>query len=249
MMRTLCASMAALAFWSGAAEAACPAPQPSLIFASCAGTTHTELILLEPGAGVPEVSDSGTELIVTGTYTSGEKVEPEGFVLDRGDAYDPYVQGWDGLLLLSEHGLLTIAHVERVPLGEKTYNMRDRDERREFVEQSTNQKYSAIQSHLLIVDGEVDVRDQPAAPRFRRRIIFSDAEGHYGVYDSAPRTQTLFEAATEVAARFAPEMAFNLDMGSYDYCSLTVEGLDVPCGVLSREQTGKLSNVLVFHQD
>lgn len=233
---------------SGNAVAECPPPQPTLLFASCAGTTHTELVLLAADEGVSSPSDSGRELVVTGAYTSGENHEPEGFVLDRGNPFDPYIQGWDGLLLLSDHGLLTLAHVERVPLGEKVYNMRDRDERREFVEEATSQNYSAIQSHLLIVDGGVDVRDQPGAPRFRRRVLFSDAEGNYGLYDSSPRALTLFEAAQEVSRLYRPEMAFNLDMGSYDYCSQSVDGLEIPCGSLERTQTGKLSNVLIFHQ-
>ena len=234
---------------TGEAVADCPPPQPSLLFASCAGTTHAELVVLGAGEGVSAPSDTGRELVVTGTYTSGEKHEPEGFVLDRGEAFDPYIQGWDGLLLLSEQGLLALAHVERALLDDKTYNMRDRDERRAFVEEATKQKYSAIQSHLLIVDGAVDVREQPDAPRFRRRVLFSYSNGNYGLYDSSPRALSLFEAAQEVAKLFGPEMALNLDMGSYDYCSQSVDGLEIPCGSLDRSQTGKLSNVLIFHQE
>ena len=48
------------------------------------------------------------------------------------------------------------------------------------------------------------------------------------------------EAARDVARRFNPKMALNLDMGSYDFCN---EG-GRNCGALSLEETGKLSNVL-----
>ena len=60
---------------------------------------------------------------------------------------------------------------------------------------------------------------------------------------------TLFEAAKEVADLYDPTMAFNLDMGSYDYCALTTDGTETNCGDLSRGATRKLSNILVFTQD
>lgn len=248
MRRLVWAGIMVLAPAAGAAEAACLPPQPSLIFASCTGSVRAELVLLGPGTGVPDAIPA-TGLAVTGTYTSGEEPEPEGFVMDRGTAVDPYIQGWDGLLLLDVSGAPTLAHVERVSLGDETYNLRKTSERRAFVEQASQQTYSAIQSHLLIVDGEVDVREQVDAPRFRRRILFTGNDGMFGVYDSSPRALTLYQAATELAARFAPEMAFNLDMGSYDYCSHKANGVEISCGALERSQTGKLSNILVFHQD
>lgn len=194
-------------------------------------------------------SPAAISLTVTGTYTSGEKVEPEGFVMDRGSPYDPYPQGWDGLLLLTDEGAVSIHHVERLLFDGTLYNLKQRDDRRSFVEMAKRANLSAIQSHLIVVDRKVDVSKKPGAPRTRRRVLFTDADGHYGLYDSSPRTQTLYEAAVEVAARFAPEMALNLDMGSYDYCALSKGNVTINCGALDREQTAKLSNVLVFRQD
>jgi hypothetical protein len=41
-------------------------------------------------------------------------------------------------------------------------------------------------------------------------------------------------------------MALNLDMGSYDYCQRAQDGAVSGCGGLDRDDTGKLSNLLVL---
>jgi len=237
---------------SGSATAAtCPAANDSLLFNSCNASTHAALVLLAPDATIPDnlATSDKTTLVVTGAYTSGEKVEPEGFVLDHGEAYDPYIQGWDGLLLITPEGELSLHHVSRVRFRGGLSNLRDRGQRRAFVARARQIGLSAIQSHLLITDGALDVRDVSGAPRFRRRILFSYQDGEYGIFDSGSRALTLFEAAEEVAALYNPYMAFNLDMGSYDYCALTDAGRETNCGDLTRSATQKLSNILVFTQD
>ena len=237
---------------SGRSHAAqCPVTDEHLLFNSCTASTHADLLLIAPDATVPAdlASTDNTTLVITGAYTSGEKVEPEGFVLDHGKPYDPYVQGWDGLLLITPEGDLSLHHISRVKFRGALSNLRDRGQRRAFVARAKQLGLSAIQSHLLITDGALDVREVSGAPRFRRRIIFSYMDGGYGIYDSGERALTLFEAAKEVAALYDPGMAFNLDMGSYDYCALTTEGTETNCGELNRSATRKLSNILVFRQD
>jgi hypothetical protein len=231
--------------------AGCPSPDAGLLLDSCETRTRADLILLDPDDGVPAglLDAQQTTLVVTGAYTSGEKVEPEGFVLDHGSPYDPYIQGWDGLMLITPEGDLSLHHVARVKFRGSQSNLRDRAQRRAFVVRAKQLGLSAIQSHLLITDGNLDVRNVAGAPRFRRRIVFSYKDGGYGIFDSGPRALTLFEAATEVAKQYAPHMAFNLDMGSYDYCAMTREGRTSDCGSLDRSQTAKLSNILVFTQD
>ena len=208
-------------------------------------------MLIEPDATIPDnlASSDKTTLVITGAYTSGEKVEPEGFVLDHGKPYDPYIQGWDGLLLITPEGDLSLHHVSRVKFRGGLSNLRDRGQRRAFVARAKQLGLSAIQSHLLITDGALDVRAVSGAPRFRRRILFSYKDGGYGIFDSGERALTLFEAAKEVADLYDPAMAFNLDMGSYDYCALTTDGTETNCGDLTRSATRKLSNILVFTQD
>lgn len=243
---------AVFAVAAGQAQAGvCPPNSASLLLDSCTAPTRADLIVLDSNASVPAVASdpNQTMLVVTGAYTSGEKVEPEGFVMDHGKAYDPYIQGWDGLLLITQEGDLSLHHVARVKFRGSQSNLRDKAQRRAFVARAKQLGLSAIQSHLLITDGALDVRNVPGAPRFRRRIVFSYADGGYGIYDSGQRALTLFEAASEVEAQYAPHMAFNLDMGSYDYCALTTEGRETTCGSLSRAATRKLSNILVFTQD
>ena len=237
---------------SGRSHAAtCPVSDDSLLFNSCTASTHADLLLIAPDAAVPDdlAPADKTTLVITGAYTSGEKVEPEGFVLDHGKPYDPYIQGWDGLLLITPEGDLSVHHVSRVRFRGGLSNLRDRGQRRAFVARAKQLGLSAIQSHLLIADGALDVRDVSGAPSFRRRILFSYKDGGYGIFDSGERALTLFEAATEVADLYDPAMAFNLDMGSYDYCALTTDGTETNCGDLSRSATRKLSNILVFTQD
>jgi len=223
----------------------------ALLLDSCKATTRADLVLLVSDKIIPGdlASPEKTTLVVTGAYTSGEKVEPEGFVIDHGRPYDPYIQGWDGLLLITPEGDLSLHHVSRVKFRGSQSNLRDRAQRRAFVARAQQLGLSAIQSHLLITDGVLDVRDVASAPRFRRRILFSYEDGGYGIYDSGVRSLTLFEAAKDVAQQFNPRMAFNLDMGSYDYCALTRDGREDVCGTLDRSRTAKLSNILVFTQD
>ena len=100
------------------------------------------------------------------------------------------------------------------------------------------------QSHLLIVDGQIDVRPQEDAPAFVRRMLFTDPEG-FGVYQTR-WPETLHDAARRLARAVAPRMALNLDMGSYDYCQGATKGVESSCGGLSRDNTSKLSNFLVL---
>ena len=247
LARAVAAALASLA--PATAAHACPEGEGTLLLSSCDGPVRASLTLLPDGEGVPlpDLPGEGETLTVTGAYTSGERVEPEGFVLDRGAAFDPYPQGWDGLLVLAPDGAVSLHHVERVSLGDDIWNLRDRDERRAFLDHAETGELSAIQSHLLIVDGALDVRPRAGAPRFRRRLLFTTAEGGFGLWDSgAPLT--LHEAAVALAAAHAPAMALNLDMGSYDFCErATAEGRET-CGVLGREATAKLSNVLTFER-
>ncbi len=252
MRRLNCLSLAVSALLSGQAHAvACPPASDGLLLDSCEASTRADLVVLEPNAVIPAdlAVPEKTTVIVTGAYTSGEKVEPEGFVMDHGRPYDPYIQGWDGLLLITPSGELSLHHVARVRFRGALSNLRDKAQRKAFVVRAKQLGLSAIQSHLLIVDGALDVRDVAGAPRFRRRILFSYSDGGYAIFDSGTRAMTLFEAAQEVAARYSPDMAFNLDMGSYDYCSVTRNGREDVCGTLDRSRTAKLSNILVFTQD
>ncbi len=118
------------------------------------------------------------------------------------------------------------------------------DQRRAYVAEASAHGLSVLQSHLLIVDGRVDVRPQEDAPVFIRRMLFIDDEG-FGLYQTR-WPKSLHDAAQQLAEALAPRMALNLDMGSYDYCLRAEDGADTGCGGLDRDDTGKLSNLLVL---
>jgi len=237
---------------SSAAAAAdeCVADTPGLLFASCAGQSSAELALNPEDTVIarPDLPSSASGLIVTGSYTSGDRHEPEGLYIGKGKVLDPYIQGWDGLALIDRAGRLSLHHVERVTKDGERWNLRRRLARLAFVSRTKAEKWSALQSHLLIVDGRVDTKPRDGARRFRRRVLFSLADGSYGVWQSQVPL-TLHDATVDVAERFAPVMALNLDMGSHDFCERFESGKTMQCGLLDLDQTGILSNVIVFSQE
>ena len=220
---------------------ACPT-DARVLFVSCNTPVSAKLTSLE-GAPAPEGPDNS--LTVTGTYSSGDRFGIEGIAIDAGKMISRRFQSWDGLAVITPEGRLSLHHVERVSLGGHTFNLRNAHERQAFEKTARQRRLSAIQSHLLITDGEVDVRDQPGQPRFRRRMLFMTREGDVGVFDTGGEALTLFDAAAALHEAVAPEMAFNLDMGSYDYCVWN-KGDMKNCGRLNRSSTGILTNVLVF---
>ena len=135
-------------------------------------------------------------------------------------------------------------NVAQVQLDDTTFNLREKAQRDNFISQATISELSIIQSHLLISDGHLDLRELPDQPRFRRRILFSTETGDIGIFDTSPDALTLFEAAIALEALARPVMALNLDMGAYDYCARNDGGNLGNCGLLSRRKTEILTNVL-----
>ena len=220
---------------------ACPTDS-RVLFVSCSTPVSTSFASLD---GTPAPEGPENSLTITGTYSSGDRFGIEGIAIDAGTMISRRFQGWDGLAVITPEGNLSLHHVERVSLEGTTFNLRNAGERQAFEKKAGQRKLSAIQSHLLITDGKVDVRDQPGQPRFRRRILFMTRDGDIGVFDTGGQALTLFDAATALQEAAAPEMAFNLDMGSYDYCLWNRGGMK-NCGRLNRDSTGILTNVLVF---
>lgn len=246
--RTIAAGMLLAFTGEGAAQAAdCFDTEAGILLASCTAPTTAELRLVDENGIEPDMPEDAERLLaVTGSYTSGEKREPEGLFILGGEALDPHPQGWDGLALIDARGRLTVHHVERIMAGDDLWNLREGWSRKAFVKASKALGWSAFQSHLLVVDGKVDTRARDNAPRFKRRLLFTREDGTFGLYETAPLT--LHDAALDIAERFAPVMALNLDMGSYNYCR-DLSGSDArDCGVLGDDYTDKLSNIIVFRQ-
>lgn len=244
-----------LACLAAGGAAACPEPSEELVFHSCWGEAEARIALLpEETLGPPP--ESGVRIAVTGAYTAeeardgdaegaGPRPNPVGFFMHEGRLVNPNMTRMDGMLIVDPGaGTLSLHNRAAVELGGRTYNLRRVAPRRDFAAEARERGLSVLQSHLLIIDGKPDVSDVEDAPEFRRRILFTDADG-YGVFETAGAV-TLYDAAMALDERHDPQMALNLDMGSYDFCFRAEDGVERRCGVVARQDTGKLSNLIVL---
>jgi hypothetical protein len=227
----------------------CPSEDGHLLFHSCHGPAKAELLLLPEEAGTVEVPRTGRTLVIGGGYTGADQRDgglpnPVGLFVDQGRVISPHLARMDGILVIGPKGELRIHHATRVPHDGGTADLTDSVQRLDFAARAAEQGLSVMQSHLLIANGRIDVREQDDAPTARRRMLFSGPDG-WGVYQTSGAS-TLFDAAGDLMRRFRPEMAMNLDMGSYDYCVESRGGVVANCGVLGVGDTAKLSNLLRF---
>lgn len=242
----LLASMAA-----PAAAGNCPPADPRLLFHNCRGPSAVELLLLPEDSGRLSTARAAEVLVVSGAYTGADtrdegRPNPVGLFVDDGRVISPNLARMDGVLVIGPDGQPEIFHRERVPLRGRLADLTDPDQRIDFAYWAAEHGRSVMQSHLLIVDGRLDLGQQPDAPTARRRMLFI-GPGGWGVYETAEAV-TLFDAAYEVQQRYHPRMAINLDMGSFDYCVLVRDGVAETCGVLGPAQIDKLSNLLRFRR-
>ena len=248
-MRWAAAVLPGLALLAAPAMA-CPEPSEELIFHSCWGDARADLVLLPEDQPLPDPPEQGLRLIVTGAYTGRDarapgRPAPVGLYMSDGRLVNRNMSRMDGLLIVDpDAGTLTLHDRGAVPREADTLNLRQVEPRREFVDHAAAAGLDVLQSHLLVIDGESDVTDVPDAPRFRRRILFTDDHG-FGLFETAGAV-TLYAAAARLEQAVAPDMALNLDMGSYDFCLRQEDGVERLCGLLDRGQIGKLSNLLML---
>jgi hypothetical protein len=229
---------------------ACPPPSAELLFHSCWGDARLTAALLPEERALAVLPALSRGVAATGVYTAKEPradglPKPVGVFVHRGQVINPNLGRMDGILLIDPvTGQPQLHHRRRVGLAGQSYDLTDLGRRRAFLSQAASSGVSVLQSHLLIVDGRVDVRPQEAAPVFARRILFTDDLG-FGLFQT-PASDTLRGAAERLAVKFAPRMALNLDMGSYDFCLAVDGGVETNCGFLGRGDTAKLSNLLLL---
>jgi len=228
-----------------ASSAAADCAKEHTLFTACEGTVNAQLLVLpqEPSTTFHSASRIVT---VTGTYSSGDRFGIEGLALKDGEVISSRFQGWDGGLLISPDGTPQIVNVARLKLHNERYNLKSSADRSAFVKAAKTEKTSFIQSHLLITEGRLDTREVEGAPKFRRRILYSDSQGAISLYDSGTERLTLYEAARELFGNHNAHMALNLDMGSYDFCQIVTENHVENCGVLASETDSRLTNLLRF---
>jgi hypothetical protein len=239
-----------LAILAAYPAAACPPPSDKLLFHSCWGRGHLAIRLLPEDLPLHGPADTVVRLTVTGAYTARENREgglpkPVGMFVHDGAVINPNLGRMDGILLVDPGtGQPELHHRARLRLGDRDFDLRSLDQRRAFVAEAMARSLSVAQSHLLIVDGRVDVRSQEDAPAFVRRMFFIDKSG-FGLYETV-WPETLWDAARQLADALAPQMALNLDMGSYNYCQRAKNGVENGCGGVDRSEIEKLSNLLVL---
>ena len=238
---------AVLAVLASVPALACPSEGGRLLFHSCHGPAAVELLLLPEEAEALSAPPEGESLAVTGGYTgtdmrAGGHPNPVGLFVDDGRVVSPNLARMDGILVIDAEGQPRIHQSTRVSLRDGVADLTDADQRLDFADWASENGLSVLQSHLLIVDGRLDVRPQVDAPKALRRLLFTDRHG-WGIYQSTDPV-TLFDAGFELQQRHRPTMAINLDMGSFDYCIAGDAGLPTKCGFLDAGQTDKLSNVI-----
>ena len=250
MIRRLAALLLLLPAASLAAPAAaCPPASDALLFHSCWGEARLELLLLPEDLPLPTTPVSD-HLIVTGAYTGRDTREngapnPVGLFMHHGKVVNPNLGRMDGIVVIQPaNGQPEVHHRARLRFAGQTYDLRELDQRRAFLNAASAEGLSVLQSHLLVADGATDLRPDEDAPLFVRRFLFTDEFG-FGVYQTSS-PMTLFDAAEEIRKALAPRMALNLDMGSYDYCQRIEQGTESSCGSLDIGGASKLSNLLML---
>lgn len=240
-------TVAVLGLPFSAMAAQCPEEDGKVLFHSCHGEARAELILLPEGKAALARSAPGRTLVVSGAYTGADQREgglpnPVGLFVDMGRVINPNLARMDGILVIGKDGQPRLYHATSVPFRGETADLTEAAQRLDFAAHAAQDGVSVMQSHLLIFNGQVDFGPQDDAPTARRRMFFSGPEG-WGVYQTAG-AMTLYEAAMELKERFQPDMALNLDMGSYDYCLSMHDAATTLCGVLGAGDIAKLSNAL-----
>jgi hypothetical protein len=217
----------------------CPARAQASVFHSCEIPAVVDLqfhpLKLEHGA---------TDILsVTGAYSSADRFGVEGLAIDAERLVSSRFQGWDGFLLVSPDGTPQVFNASDIQLGDRAFNLKRQPDRRDFVAAARAGGYSLIQSHLLIVDGALDVRQVDNARRFVRRMFFTDQAG-WGVYETKSAV-TLYDAALEIQEALNPDMVLNLDMGAYNYCQKNTPDGFKSCGDLFTNAEN-LTNVITI---
>lgn len=232
-------SLAPIAMAQGQENQQCPY-SPSILLHSCKGDISVRLRVL-PDEGADKVEHL---LTVAGTYSSGDRFGIEGLVIKSGKSISRRYQNWDGVLIIDPNGSPALYHAKNVTVDGENFNLKDQPLRDAFVTKAKAAGVTVLQSHLLITDGVLDLKDVDGAPRFKRRLLVTLKDGSFAIWETA-QAETLYDAAHQLQEELAPIMALNLDMGAYDYCVSGPQGAQKDCGGLLVSKD-KLTNLLEF---
>ncbi len=176
----------------------------------------------------PEDADPTSSLIVAGTYSSADRHGIEGIALIDGILKSKRLQSWGGILV-TDQGKAQIYPTAAVEYAGEFFDLTTSNRLYSFIELAKAKRLSVLQSHLLIHNGKLDLNYIHNAPKFVRRILFTNIDGSVGIWQSE-KAETLYEATRQLRSEQNPNMAFNLDMGAYDFCRQSVDSKIENCG-------------------
>jgi hypothetical protein len=232
--------------WAMAAPGPC-IQGPGVIASVCPGQGRAEILLLPEDAWRIDDAPRGA-VTVTGAYTGADTrptgaPKPVGVFILRGERISLELARMDGLLVTRLDGAARISTIAGARIGDEAFDLQTLGGRVAFARRAEDVGASAFQSHLLIRDGALDLRAVDGAPVARRRVLFQRADGALAIWEGRG-AMTLFAAASALMADHVPVMALNLDMGGHDFCEIEEENGPAPCGLLTRNGMGRMSNVL-----
>ncbi len=184
-------------------------------------------------------------LEMTGTYTSPFNF-PTGLFIVDGKIINPVLQKWEGLLIVDASGKLYIKDLTALEYNFRRFDItHSYQDYRDFLRLAEKERWSVLQTHLIVKRSEVDA--SPALQRrFRRRAIFQDSSHTIFVYDSFEEQPTLYELAQTLQQQYGAVAAVNLDMGPFGYAARYENGQRVEL-FMGKAKNIQLSNIIVFN--
>ncbi|MEM6973300.1 MAG: hypothetical protein AAF577_10895 [Pseudomonadota bacterium] len=242
--------LAVAPFLTAAAEATpCEAPLDTL-YHGCAGRDAARVFLVPDDLPLP-TTGVASAIIVTGSYT-GRDTRPEGtpapvgIAVVEGRVIGRTLARMDGILLIGADGAPRLMRSDAVVLDGQNYDLRQPTVRARFLEAASGAGVSALQSHLLVINGAVDTRPVDGAPMATRRVFYQKGDT-FGLWESEGAL-TLDQAAREIARTIVPDMALNLDMGSFNLCLARSGDEQRDCGLNANGWETRLSTLLMLYR-
>ncbi|MBX2932007.1 MAG: hypothetical protein KF781_08690 [Chitinophagaceae bacterium] len=169
---------------------------------------------------VKNLPNAKNRIVISGTYTSPYSL-PAGLAVDKGETINPYIQKWDGLLLIDKNSKPHILNIEELSFNFKSFKIKSNfSDYLKFVEVLKENKISIIQSHLIVYNDTICVEKDLKQAKTRRRAIFETKDKGIHIFDSFDKNFSLYELADYVIENYGATRAINIDMGDYNYCKI-----------------------------
>lgn len=167
-----------------------------------------------------DLKGSENRLVLSAIYTSPLAM-PVGLNLRNGEVINPAIQKFDGLILIDKDGQISLTHIDHLVYNLKPYHIRTSfEDYKSFLRKARKERLSVLQSHLILNNGDILIQDNAKGRKMRRRILFATSDGGIHIYDSFEKNHSLYDAAKYVKDNYVAQVAINLDMGDFNFCTL-----------------------------